>query len=290
MDATPLTIQPLDDQPPKPKRGRPKGSKNKPKPPGHVSQMKPNDGRRRHWVKVTESGMPVASQPRAKAAGVSGRGKAKTAKRKAPSARGVAGATASKKTRLGPKMAAVYATLEALGVEDASSVSNCLKQGILNGFVELKKPEDDPDGEFGLDQVLLEGQCMFCDGHLKCRIRDILYQPDYGGNDYEDGAECAPFKCYSKGEDADGSEEEGEEEDREVCHGWYVTGICRKDATFDCGKFHNHCTECRQFGQCIGDYREQHCPRCKGHFFACDGHFKCSRCNPGALDDSDDDL
>jgi hypothetical protein len=32
-------------------------------------------------------------------------------------------------------------------------------------------------------------------------------------------------------------------------------------------QFHNHCTECEKLGMCIGDYRENHCRRCKDHYF-----------------------
>ena len=55
----------------------------------------------------------------------------------------------------------------------------------------------------------------------------------------------------------------------------YVTGICGGRPNFDSGKFHNHCTRCPDFGQCIGDYREAHCGRCGGHYFAGLSGFKC---------------
>jgi len=55
----------------------------------------------------------------------------------------------------------------------------------------------------------------------------------------------------------------------------YVTGICSGRPNFDSGKFHNHCTRCPDFGQCIGDYREAHCGRCGGHYFAGLSGFKC---------------
>lgn len=37
-----------------------------------------------------------------------------------------------------------------------------------------------------LVQVLMEGKCLVCGENLKCTIRDVLYQPDYAGTDYED--------------------------------------------------------------------------------------------------------
>ena len=32
--------------------------------------------------------------------------------------------------------------------------------------------------------------------------------------------------------------------EEEECGGNYITGLCRGDASFDCGKFHNHCNFC----------------------------------------------
>lgn len=147
----------------------------------------------------------------------------------------------------------VHKLLSDLGVENPDSVSSCLKAGILKGTITLKRPEEDPDGEYGLDQVLVTGSCLVCgEDDLKCTIRDVLHQPDYGGCDYEDGGLDAPFKC----------------KDDECGLGLYVTGMCSGNAGFDSGKFHNHCKECPQFGTCIGDYREAHCFDCGKHYFA----------------------
>jgi len=97
----------------------------------------------------------------------------------------------------------------------------------------------------------------------KCRrplcIRALLHQGDYGGWDYyevEHGARCVcgtPFR-------------------------FYVTNLCNGSPTIDCGKFHNHCTQCRMFGQCIGDYRETHCGQCESHYYGCMGRFPCPNC------------
>ena len=46
-----------------------------------------------------------------------------------------------------------------------------------------------------------------------------------------------------------------------------MTRMCSGKPSFDSGKFHNHCTECKGFGQCIGDYREAHCNKCNKHWF-----------------------
>lgn len=47
----------------------------------------------------------------------------------------------------------VHDLLKSLGVENPAKVSCCLKAGIMNGYVKLLAPENDPEGEFGLDQV-----------------------------------------------------------------------------------------------------------------------------------------
>ena len=49
----------------------------------------------------------------------------------------------------------VNAILKAHGVEDlgSSMVSKCLKAAILRSRVKLLKPQDDPENQFGLDQV-----------------------------------------------------------------------------------------------------------------------------------------
>ena len=150
-------------------------------------------------------------------------------------------------------IANVHKLLSDLGVERPASVSSCLKAALLNGFVTLKRPADDPEGKFGLDQVVVTGDCLCCnEKDLTCRIRDILYQPDYGGCDYEDGGEEAPLKCS----------------DEHCGIGIYVTGLCNGSPAFDSGKFHNHCQSCPLFGVCIGDYREVHCDRCGSHYYA----------------------
>ena len=88
------------------------------------------------------------------------------------------------------------------------------------------------------------------------------------------------------GDDDDDEKEDDEEEDDDdddddddVCCGNYVTNMCSGSPTFDSGKFHNHCIQCKKFGTCIGDYRERHCDVCGAHFFAGSmGGFSCQGC------------
>ena len=88
-------------------------------------------------------------------------------------------------------------------------VNACLKAGMLTF-----RPDDRPGhGE------KLRGECFTCSAPHEATIRDVLYQPTYGGNDYEcggeDGAVARPFPPL----------------------GMYVTGLCSGQPSFDSGKF-----------------------------------------------------
>lgn len=157
----------------------------------------------------------------------------------------------------------VHELLKSLGVEKPEEVGSCLKAGIINGHVRLLPSSEDPQGILGLDQILATGRCLICSKELSCSVRDVLWQPDYGGNDFEDGGKNATFRC-----------------DGEECCGIYVSRICLGFPRFGSGKFHNHCTQCPKFGKCIGDYREEHCGECGRHYFAGSmGQFPCPRCS-----------
>ncbi len=69
----------------------------------------------------------------------------------------------------------------------------------------------------------------------------------------------------------------------------YVTDLCGGRPHGDSGKFHNHCTLCPNFGNCIGDNRESHCERCGDHFFGGFGSsFKCD-CRGGGEETYEDE-
>ena len=143
-----------------------------------------------------------------------------------------------KKGRKGSKaseMAAVDKLFRDAG-EDPTKINKCLKAGVLNGHVPLTE-----EGTIDLDQVLLKSGCNCCSKELTCTIREALHQIEYGGNEYEDGGESAAIQCR--------------DEDEEGCGGNFITGLCNGQFSFDCGKFHNHCTKCPNFGHCLGDYR-----------------------------------
>ena len=162
----------------------------------------------------------------------------KTGTRDQLMARIVDPAAHQKKVRKGSKafeMAGVDQLFRDAG-EDPKKINKCLKAGVLNGHVPLTE-----EGTIDLDQVLLKSGCNCCSKELTCTIREALHQIEYGGNEYEDGGESAAIQCR--------------DEDEEGCGGNFITGLCNGQFSFDCGKFHNHCTKCPNFGHCLGDYR-----------------------------------
>ena len=112
--------------------------------------------------------------------------------------------------------------LTLLEVTDVEGVSKCLKAAILKGHVRLEDPKCDREGKWGLDQPLVDGECPSCGKKITCRVRDVLYQPDYAGLDYGNGSYDATFRCYRSA--------------KEHCDGIYVTQICIGRPTFDSGK------------------------------------------------------
>jgi len=189
-----------------------------------------------------------------------------------------------------------------LGV-DVDLVSCCVKAAMSKGLINLTGDPSD------LEQLIIEGE--YFRHKYEVYLKDLLYQPDYRGSDYENGASESPVICIccsnrvqehkslkdndvdkdGKYADKDCREEDTESEesfydsDDDEREHVYVTRICEGYPKFDSGKFHNHCTECEGFGQCIGDYREAHCPKCDDHWFRGMSGFPCDNCG-GDTDDS----
>eukprot|EP01102_Stenamoeba_stenopodia_P004325 TRINITY_DN14643_c0_g1_i1.p1 TRINITY_DN14643_c0_g1~~TRINITY_DN14643_c0_g1_i1.p1 ORF type:complete len:288 (-),score=67.34 TRINITY_DN14643_c0_g1_i1:172-1035(-) len=156
------------------------------------------------------------------------------------------------------------------GIDDPDSVSRCVKRAILKSYIRINGPDS-------LDKTLMKAPCPDCQKEVTVTIREVLYQDDYAGTDYEEGGEDASVKCPSG-----------------KCSGIYVTGICTGKPEFDSGKFHNHCEKCPDFGVCIGDYREAHCDLCGNHYFQGLSGLSCDNCydSDGKLfksDEEDDD-
>ena len=135
--------------------------------------------------------------------------------------------------------------------DDDESKGNCVKAAIYKGFIEITGSPDD------LKMVVYseEGEC----GHIiNATLGDLLKQPDYAGTDYEDGLQGATVVCTVKGCDPE----------YEGMGRTYVTNLCTGSPYFTNGKAHNHCNDCKIFGECIGDYRNTHCDECGDHYFA----------------------
>ena len=150
----------------------------------------------------------------------------------------------------------VVARLEKMGIK-AERVSCCVKSAMGKGHILLTGDKAD------LEQVIIEGQ--YEGDTVKVLLKDVLYQPDYAGMDYEDGCQDATAVCSCC------------DPDNYPCK-CYVTRICEGNPQFDSGKFHNHCTECKCCGKCIDDYREAHCQKCNKHWFAGLSGFPCDNC------------
>lgn len=115
---------------------------------------------------------------------------------------------------------------------DHEKVNKCLKSAVLKRHIIIKYKDS-------LNNVIYSSSCELCGEELNCTIYDILYQSEFGGHDYDEGSDDATLICKNK--DCD--------------YRVYVTGLCNNTPEFDCGKFHNHCTNnnCKDFGSCMGD-------------------------------------
>lgn len=172
----------------------------------------------------------------------------------------------------------VHAYLRSAGVEaDMVDVNPCLLAGILNCAVAVDATQKPTAW---LDTKLHSGKCNDCSKEMVCTVRDPLLQPAFGGNGYDMGSGNRQGAVGCDGEDME-------------CEGAYITYLCAKhiETRFESGKFHNHCTECPDFGVCIGDFRNAHCDRCGEHYFTGRLGFRC-QCvggGEGSSEDDDDD-
>ena len=174
----------------------------------------------------------------------------------------------------------INAQLEALGFPQSDENGNCARAAIYRGFIKLTGTPSD------LDQVIVS-DTLECGHKCDAKLGDLLKQPDFGGNDYDEGSEAATVicgKCDPNSDDEDFDENYGKNRA-------YVTTICLGNPRFDGGrgKFHNHCNDCDAFGSCIGDYRNSHCKRCDDHYYAgAGGMFSCQKCGGSDSEERDE--
>ncbi|GAM22699.1 hypothetical protein SAMD00019534_058740 [Acytostelium subglobosum LB1] len=135
----------------------------------------------------------------------------------------------------------------------------CGASAVARGHLQWDGTDEglDKDATKG-DGTLLKVKGLDCGHTWTPTLRDILEQTDYPGTDYEDGMESATITCP------------------ECESPVYLTNMCTGKFQEDSGKFHNHCTQCKGLGKCIGDYRNSHCPNCNKHYFAGLSGFDCS--------------
>ncbi|KAL7543521.1 hypothetical protein ACHAXR_013049 [Thalassiosira sp. AJA248-18] len=164
---------------------------------------------------------------------------------------------ASKKTRTMTEHDVHKALVDAKIVDSLSAaedVNPCLKKAILLGHIEILPSTTS-------DTIVYKGKCCSCSNKsLVCTMSNAVDQTAYGDNDCGEGAVIICDQCDC---------------------GNHITRLCQGNASYDCGKFHNHCTDCPAFGQCIGDYREAHCHHCDQHYFQGMSGFSCPNCGGG---------
>jgi len=159
-------------------------------------------------------------------------------------------------TSLLPKT--VDTRLQSLGI-DSEKVSNCVKAAMSKGHIILTGEPSD------LERLVIKGE--YEEHKFKVFVKDILYQQDYAGIDYEWGSMEAPAVCVCCNA-----------ENTDCPTHVYVTRICTGKPCFNSGKRHNHCIVCKDFGECIGDYRNSHCYNCNNHYFAGLYGYPCNHC------------
>jgi hypothetical protein len=158
------------------------------------------------------------------------------------------------------------ASLALVGVDDPEARDRgwCLMRALLLGHYPM------PQSREAWDETIFTGDCEECEEEVTCTLFEALQQSDYGGHDYCDGNDGGALLCV------------------ECSWGAYLTGMCSGSPEPTSGKFHHHCRECPDFGECIGDYRNEHCHACGEHFFAGMSGFACPSCNgkgKSAIDD-----
>eukprot|EP00960_Hanusia_phi_P077253 768670-Hanusia_phi.AAC.6 len=167
----------------------------------------------------------------------------------------------------------VIAMIQSWGYENPENASLCAIAGLARGSLQVRKllfcvwrrlivlATTQVDFEAKLDGVAWKGHCGHCGQPTQVQLRALLDQPD-SGHDYEEGSPHAAVVCNN--------ENCGERD--------YLTSMCSKNPIVSSGKYHKHCTQCKGFGQCIGDYRESHCNDCGKHYFRGLTGFPCENC------------
>ena len=87
--------------------------------------------------------------------------------------------------------------LRLAGYPKPDKLSKCARAGLIRGYFGFEFTGDPKQ----LDKIVKRGKCKDfapsgnCRGILKATVRDLLEQPDYGGDDYELNSVEASVKC-----------------------------------------------------------------------------------------------
>jgi len=157
--------------------------------------------------------------------------------------------TSQRKGRTMLSCVEVERLLAQMGV-DPMDCSRCILSGIARGFIKITGQKED------LETVIYEGKAdRGCKHNFKVKLGDVLYQGDYGGNDYEENeSEIAKVICKPCKRKNDG-----------MGHFYFLSEMCYNLPCLTSGKWHNHCEECPDYGTCLVDFRHTHCSSCEYH-------------------------
>ncbi|XP_055331390.1 uncharacterized protein LOC129583572 [Paramacrobiotus metropolitanus] len=146
--------------------------------------------------------------------------------------------------------------LKNAGVKKLDKVSGCLKAAILRGFMQLDCAED-------LKAVILDGACEACDRKIKVTMKKILYQKDWGLDEYTGLSDDAPIRCAG------------------CSQRFFVGEMCTGEPQLLWCKWMNHCNKCPFFGICIRESRDIHCDTCDEHYYCGASRQQvCATCHP----------
>jgi len=142
--------------------------------------------------------------------------------------------------------------LRKVGVEKVDRVNSCIKAAIFNGHLQLQGSPDE------LHKTFWKFPCpQGCRKQIKVSLAEALEQRERGDSWGDDGycASCEDCGC-----------------------GYFLSNVCQGKPSLKDGKFHNHCSQCPNYGVCIFDYRNGHCDFCHLHYFRGNHGFACEGC------------
>eukprot|EP01129_Flabellula_baltica_P017192 TRINITY_DN9453_c0_g1_i1.p1 TRINITY_DN9453_c0_g1~~TRINITY_DN9453_c0_g1_i1.p1 ORF type:complete len:383 (-),score=90.03 TRINITY_DN9453_c0_g1_i1:53-1171(-) len=139
----------------------------------------------------------------------------------------------------------VIKALKNCGITEVDKISRCLFAAIGRSQISLSDKSS-------LHHIICSDICDGCGLTIEVDLNTVLYQPDVATGENSGPVEC--LECFTK---------------------YYITGMCTGEFHLT-KQDHNHCTECKGCGTCIGDRTLRHCQLCGKHYKE-DETCKCSR-------------